>query len=124
MAKPSRQNLTHASVTSLRRFGGHLPLSPSGASTALRRAAAALLLAAAVALPCAVLYRATVETMEPIHVPRVHRPLLPAPPLPPVQVPEDDSDFDPFPTGDLVWFAFSLYLCFFLNEFVNFFFYV
>ncbi|XP_023158127.1 uncharacterized protein At4g15970 isoform X2 [Zea mays] len=101
MAKPSRQNLTHASVTSLRRFGGQSSLPPSGASPALRLAAAALLLAAAVALPCAVLYRATVETMEPIHVPRVHRPLLPAPPLPPVQVPEDDSDFDPFPTGDL-----------------------
>ncbi|XP_066319216.1 uncharacterized protein At4g15970-like isoform X1 [Miscanthus floridulus] len=103
MARPSRQNPTHASVTSLRGFGGRspLPLPPSHASAALRRAAAALLLAAAVALPCAVLYRAAVESTKPIHVPRVHRPLLPAPPLPPVQVPEDDGDFDPFPTGDL-----------------------
>jgi len=110
MARPSRQNPTHASVTSLRGFGGRspLPLPPSHASAAFRRVAAALLLAAAVALPCAVLYRAAVESTKPIHVPRVHRPLLPAPPLPPVQVPEDDGDFDPFPTGDLVGFASSL----------------
>jgi len=75
-----------------------------------------LLLAAAVALPCAVLYRAAVETTKAIHDPHVHRPLLPAPPLPPVQVPDDDGFFDPFPTGDLVGFASSLLpLLFFFN---------
>jgi len=108
MARPSRQNPTHASVTSVRGFVGRSPQPPSRASAALRRAAAVLLLAAAVALPCAVLYRAAVETTKPIYVPRVHRPLLPAPPLPPVQVPEDDGDFDPLPVGDLVGFASSL----------------
>lgn len=102
MGRPSHRTRDYASVTSLSRFRGRSPLPHSRASAALRRTAAALLLAAAVVLPCAVLYRAAVENTVPVYVPRVRRPWLqPGPPLPPVEVPEEDRDFDPFPLGDL-----------------------
>ncbi|CAN6280368.1 unnamed protein product [Urochloa humidicola] len=99
MGSPPRK----ISVTSLHRFRGNSPLPHSRASGALRGAAAVLLLAAAVALPCAVLYRAAVDTAVPVYVPRARRPLLewgPLP-LPPVEVPEEDGGFDPLPAGDL-----------------------
>ncbi|KAJ1280480.1 hypothetical protein BS78_04G235900 [Paspalum vaginatum] len=102
MGRPSRQTLAQTSVTSPRRFRGRSPLPPSRASAAVRGAAALLLLAAAVALPCAVLYRAAVGNTTPVYVPRVRRPWLQRePPLPPPEVPEEDGDLDPFPTGDL-----------------------
>ncbi|KAF8768588.1 hypothetical protein HU200_007136 [Digitaria exilis] len=103
MGRQRRATMAQFSVTSLRRFRGNSPLPPSRAS-ALRRAAAMLLLAAAVTLPCAVLYRAAVDTTATVYVPRARRPLLEwdPPPLPPAdEVPEEDGDFDPFPTGDL-----------------------
>ncbi|CAN6233918.1 unnamed protein product [Urochloa humidicola] len=103
MGRSPRTTLAQPSVTSLRRFRGNLPLPHSRASGALRGAAAVLLLAAAVALPCAVLHRAAVDTTAPVYVPRARRPLLDwgPPPLPPVEVPEEDGEFDPLPAGDL-----------------------
>lgn len=108
MGRPQRAILVQ-SATSLRRFRGNSPLPPSRAS-ALRGAAAVLLLAAAVALPCAVLYRAAVDTTAPVYIPRARRPLLQwdPQPLPPAEVTEEEGEFDTFPTGDLVGFASSL----------------
>ncbi|RLM80416.1 uncharacterized protein C2845_PM12G23600 [Panicum miliaceum] len=82
MGRPPRTALAQYSVTSLRRFSGNSPLRPSRAS-ALRRVAAVLLLAAAVALPCAVLYRAAVDATAPVYIPRARRPLLQWDPPPP-----------------------------------------
>ncbi|KAG2660585.1 hypothetical protein PVAP13_1KG452600 [Panicum virgatum] len=103
MGRMPRAALVQPSATSSRRFCGSSPLRPSRAS-ALRRVAAVLLLAAAVALPCAVLYRAAVDATAPVYIPRARRPLLQwdPPPLPPVEVPAEDDDADPFPTDDLV----------------------
>lgn len=61
-----------------------------------------LLLAAAVALPCAVLYRAAVSNAPPpVQIDRdlrLWRDL--DPPRPPVMVPEEDGDLDPIPADD------------------------
>jgi hypothetical protein len=103
MARPSRRTFTPTSVTSLRHLRGYSP-QPARAS-ALRNAAAVLLLAATVALPCTVLYRAAVDTTTPVYVPRARRPWLERrPTLPPVTTPEEDSAVDPVPPGDLVGF--------------------
>ena len=111
MGRMPRAALVQPSATSSRRFRGSSPLRPSRAS-ALRRVAAVLLLAAAVALSCAVLYRAAVDATAPVYIPRARRPLLQwdPPPLPPVEVPAEDDAADPFPTDDLVGFASSFLL--------------
>ena len=116
MGRPPRTALAQPSATSPRRFGGNSPLRPSRAS-ALRRVAAVLLLAAAVALPCAVLYRAAVDATAPVYIPRARRPLLQWGPSPllPVEIPAEDGDDDPFPADDLVGFASSFLLPFFLR---------
>lgn len=80
---------------------------PPARALALRKAAALLLLAAAVALPCAVLYRAAVDARKPVYVARARRLWWEGDPPPtPVAAPED-SEVDPLRPGDLVGFASS-----------------
>uniref|UniRef100_A0ACD5ZIR0 Uncharacterized protein n=3 Tax=Avena sativa TaxID=4498 RepID=A0ACD5ZIR0_AVESA len=93
MARPSRQTLGLPSATSLRRLHGHSQLAPSPVS-AFRKSGAVLLLAAAVALPCVVLYRAVVSNAPPPVQIDWDRRLWREwdPPSPPVLVPEPEED--------------------------------
>ncbi|KQK00814.1 uncharacterized protein At4g15970 [Brachypodium distachyon] len=103
MSRPTRQTLAPASATSLRRFPGNSQHRPPHASAPFRKAAAALLLVAAVALPCAVLYRAVVlNSPPPVQVGWGFRPWQEQGTLrAPVMVPEEDGDLDAVAAGDM-----------------------
>ncbi|KAL5208012.1 hypothetical protein ABZP36_032447 [Zizania latifolia] len=96
------KTLVRTSATSIRHFPGHSKPSPPPCALMFRKAAAVLLLAAAVALPCAVLYRAAVlNAVQPVQVGWDRRPWWQRDQPPPaVMVPDEDGDVDPAAAGD------------------------